>query len=100
MKALGSSRLGAGKSAGRSKSVNRRTFLQTVGAGLVMTKTQSGQASAVQIEHLPDVVVVGAGTFGIWTDSLGDPPDHSESARIPWRPSWARISQSTQNGEI
>ena len=67
MKALGSSRLEIGKSASRSKPVNRRTFLQTVGAGLVMTKTQRGQASAVQIEHSPDVVVVGAGAFGIWT---------------------------------
>ena len=49
--------------------VNRRAFLQAVGAGLVASKTEMGQAQApaVQVERSPDVVVVGAGAFGIWT---------------------------------
>jgi len=55
------------ESAGRRGSVNRRTFLQTVGAGLIASKTKMGQAAAVQVERSPDVVVVGAGAFGMWT---------------------------------
>ena len=67
MKALKSSRLGAIESTGSGAQVNRRAFLRAVGAGLVATKTKMGQAASIQIERSPDVVVVGAGAFGMWT---------------------------------
>ena len=67
MKALKSSRLGAIESTGTGAQVNRRAFLRAVGAGLVATKTKMGQAASIQIERSPDVVVVGAGAFGMWT---------------------------------
>ena len=47
--------------------VNRRTFLSAVGVGLAVNETRLGRAAALQTRRSPDVVVIGAGTFGMWT---------------------------------
>lgn len=46
---------------------DRRDFLTAMGSGFTIAATRTGNASAVQTERSSDIVVVGAGTFGIWT---------------------------------
>ena len=56
-------------------SLGRRRFLQTMGAGATLAaggrqsaaRAAAGRAHAVQPQASPDVAVVGAGTFGMWT---------------------------------
>ena len=46
---------------------NRRDFLGAVGAGLTIAASHSEEVSAVQRRRSSDIVVIGAGAFGIWT---------------------------------
>lgn len=57
---------GVGDTAEHGK-VDRRTFLTAVGAGIATTASSSSRVVSVQTRRPVDVVVVGAGTFGMWT---------------------------------
>ena len=46
---------------------NRRDFLGAVGAGLTIAASHSEEVSAVQRRRSSDIVVIGAGAFGMWT---------------------------------
>ena len=52
---------------GEHGKVDRRTFLTAVGAGIATSTSSSSRAASVQTRRAADVVVVGAGTFGMWT---------------------------------
>ncbi len=46
---------------------NRRDFLTAVGSGLTIAASHSEEVSAVQRRRSSDIVVIGAGSFGMWT---------------------------------
>ena len=46
---------------------NRRDFLAAVGSGLTIAASHSEEVSAVQRRRSSDIVVIGAGAFGMWT---------------------------------
>ena len=46
---------------------NRRDFLAAVGSGLTIAASHSEEVSAVQRRRSSDIVVIGAGSFGMWT---------------------------------
>ncbi len=51
----------------RRQEFDRRDFLSAVGSGLTIAASRTGGLSAFQARQSADIVVIGAGAFGIWT---------------------------------
>ena len=51
----------------RRQEFDRRDFLSALGSGLTIAASRTGGLSAFQARQSTDVVVIGAGVFGIWT---------------------------------
>ena len=46
---------------------NRRDFLAAMGSGLTIAASRAEEVAAVQPRRSSDIVVIGAGAFGMWT---------------------------------
>lgn len=46
---------------------NRRDFLAAMGSGLTIAASRADEVTAVQPRRSSDIVVIGAGAFGMWT---------------------------------
>ena len=55
------------RASGLPTQIQRRAFLTAVGTGFGVSRTRLSLAAGVQSRSTADVVVVGAGSFGLWT---------------------------------